>query len=589
MQRTYGSTGTTSCCAARRIADLARVLLHNTTPAKSTPNILPIIIPSRDGDLLPTLGVHVSYASDIQAPYRSWSALMEHNARIHMERPWMVFLDGKGLRQTWSFAVFVDTAQRLASLLAENGVERGHRVAIAGHNHPDTILAYFACWLMGACAVPLNMTEDDARLAYILEDSDAKLVLCRSEYRGRITHAHVVDVDTDAADPEFYRAVRAQAPYPFASTNADMMQDECLIVYTSGTTGNPKGVVLVQQNLFADGADIAAWHGMTAESHVMCVLPVHHVNGTVVTHVAPFIVGATVVLNRKFSASHFWEIVRQENVNIVSVVPTLLAFLLEVENDQRPATSDQLHFICGAGPLTCELVERFETTFGYRVVHGYGLSETTCYTCFLPRDLSLAEHQSWLLDHGFPSIGVALPCNEMAIHSEQGEPLGPGQRGEIVARGANIMKGYNNNAEANAKAFEFGWFRSGDEGFYLNDASGRAFYFITGRIKELIIRGGVNLAPLEIDEVINRAPGVRAGICVGFENVLYGEEVGALVIPGEGAQVDAILEFCRSHLPAHKAPKVVLFTDQLPVTSTGKYQRNKVKHLFAEWKDSQFR
>jgi long-chain acyl-CoA synthetase len=193
-------------------------------------------------------------------------------------------------------------------------------------------------------------------------------------------------------------------------------------------------------------------------------------------------------------------------------------------------------------------------------------------------------------EHGFPSIGVALPCNEMAIHDANGMPVPDGERGEIVARGTNVMRGYDNNEKANTEAFAHGWFRSGDEGFRLLDASGRAFYFITGRLKELIIRGGVNLAPLEIDEVINRAPGVKAGICVGFENTMYGEEVGALVIAEEGAaQADAILAFCRAHLPFHKCPKVVLFTDALPVTSTGKYQRSKVKHLFAEWKNAQFR
>ncbi len=526
----------------------------------------------------------------LSAPHASWAAVLAERTHRYNEKPWLIYHDGKGLRQVWSYAVFADVAQRLASLLEHHGIRKGDRVAIAGHNHPDTILAYFACWLMGACAVPLNMTEDDTRLAYILENSESKLVLCREEYTQRIKHSHVITVDTDSADPEFYKLVRAQAPYTL-NTDADMLDKECLIVYTSGTTGNPKGVVLVQRNLFADGADIAAWHGMTANSRVMCVLPVHHVNGTVVTHVAPYIAGSTVILNRKFSSTQFWEVVRSEEVSIVSVVPTLLAFLLDAHGkDSQPSVpqKSQLHFICGAGPLTCELAQRFEDTFGYRIIHGYGLSETTCYTCFLPRDLSDAEHRSWLLDHGFPSIGVALPCNEMSIHDAQGRPLAPGERGEIVARGSNIMKGYHNNPEANAKAFEFGWFRSGDEGFYLNDARGRAYYFITGRLKELIIRGGVNLAPLEIDEVINRAPGVKVGICVGFENTYYGEEVGALVIAEPGTRSEDIIRYCACHLPSHKAPKVVLFTDELPVTSTGKYQRNRVKHLFADWKNVQF-
>ena len=317
----------------------------------------------------------------------------------------------------------------------------------------------------------------------------------------------------------------------------------------------------------------------------------HHVNGTIVTHVTPFIAGASVILQRKFSPRTFFETIREEKVNVVSVVPTLLAFLLESGANADGAVAGGFrHFICGAGPLTCELASRFEQEYNIPIMHGYGLSETTCYSCFLPLDLSKEDHRKWIVDYGFPSIGVPIPSNEMTIHDEKGKAVAEGERGEIVIRGANVMKEYYSNPTANETAFAFDWFRSGDEGFFKTDDDGRDFFFITGRLKELIIRGGVNLAPLEIDEVINRAPGVRAGICVGFENNMYGEEVGALVDPlSDDADKEEILEFCRQNLPHNKTPKVVLFTSQLPVTSTGKYQRNKVKHLFAEWKDSQFR
>jgi acyl-CoA synthetase (AMP-forming)/AMP-acid ligase II len=524
---------------------------------------------------------------------------MQHHDALYLEKTWLIYYADKGHRSNWSYSVFIDAARRLSTLLVDNGVERGDRVAIAGHNHPDTILAYFACWLMGACAVPLNMTEDDGRLSYIINNSHANVVLARSEYKDRIntiipgsaTHPIVViDVDTDAPDPKFYAALRACEPHAFPDPDADMLWDDCLIVYTSGTTGNPKGVVLIQQNLFADGVDIAHWHGIDADTRMMCVLPVHHVNGTIVTHVAPFLAGASVVLHRKFSPYSFFSSIRDEGVHVVSVVPTLLAFLLEARADATAVLDGGFrHIICGAGPLTCELADRFETAYQIPIVHGYGLSETTCYTCFLPRDLSWEEHRHWMQDFGFPSIGAALPCNEMAIHDADGSAVAEGERGEIVARGPNIMKEYDANPSANASAFTHGWFRSGDEGFFKCDDKGQAYYFITGRLKELIIRGGVNLAPLEIDEVINRAPGVKAGICVGFENNMYGEEVGALVIPTEGASEAEIISYCREHLPYHKSPKVVLFAESLPVTSTGKYQRNSIKHLFAEWKDHQFR
>jgi long-chain acyl-CoA synthetase len=181
----------------------------------------------------------------------------------------------------------------------------------------------------------------------------------------------------------------------------------------------------------------------------------------------------------------------------------------------------------------------------------------------------------------------------MDIQNDKGEPLSENSRGEIVIRGHNVMKYYDQNPEANAKTFEFGWFRSGDEGFFINDEKGRKYFFITGRIKELIIRGGINIAPLEIDEVLMALTSVKSGIAVGFDNDWYGEEVGALIVLNEG-QIPTdelkseIIKKCRENLPFYKTPKVVIFSDNIPVTSTGKYQRNKVKNLFAEYKTVQF-
>jgi acyl-CoA synthetase (AMP-forming)/AMP-acid ligase II len=410
-----------------------------------------------------------------------------------------------------------------------------------------------------------------------------------------------------------------------------------LIVYTSGTTGLPKGVVLTQYNLMIDADGISKWHKMKQGEAMMCVLPIHHVNGTVVTLMTPMYYGGRVVLNQKFHTHKFFERLVKEHIGVVSVVPTLLQFLCHdyisgEEKDFFHVFEEQFplhfrHIICGAGPLTCELACKFEDMFGMKIIHGYGLSETTCYSCFLPIEISDEEHRQWLEVHGFPSIGVEIEPNEMDIHNDKGEPVKEGERGEIVIRGHNVMKYYDRNPEANDKTFEFGWFRSGDEGFYKKDNAGRKYFFITGRIKELIIRGGVNIAPLEIDEVLMSLPEVKAGIAVGFDNDWYGEEVGAIVVMAEGKRQTAdesspersrragneisstdtpvcdsgisqkseedlkqsIIKQCREKLPFYKCPKVVLFSDTIPVTSTGKYQRNKVKHLFAEWKTVQFK
>jgi long-chain acyl-CoA synthetase len=456
-------------------------------------------------------------------------------------------------------------------------------------NDPEVPITYFAAWSIGASVVPVNLGEDDERIAFVLRNSEACAALYLPEARERVPRLR------DAAHDLRWHEVGAPAPAgsaPAAPPEPPHPEDEALVVYTSGTTGAPKGVLLTQRNLLVDAHALLRWHELGPLSRLMCVLPTHHVNGILVTLITPLLAGASVVLTRRFQASTFWQTAAREGVEIVSVVPTLLAFLLE---DARGREGHDLsrfrHFICGAGPLTVELAARFEERFGFRVVHGYGLSETTCYSSMLPIGLSAEAHRGWMRDHGFPSIGVPLPPNEMAIHDREGRSLPEGERGEIVIRGVNVMRGYYRRPEANAETFAHGWFRSGDEGFFRRGDDGRQYFFITGRLKELIIRGGVNLSPFEIDEVLNAIPGVARGLAVGFENRWYGEEVGAYVMLEPGATLDeaAILRACREKLPFGKAPKVVVFGTDIPVTSTGKYQRGRLVPLFAAFKDVQYR
>lgn len=528
----------------------------------------------------------------VATPFLDFASLLD--ARAQASTPYLVYRDD-AVRSELSHSAFAARVAARARTLASSGLLRGQRVATMLHNHPEAPITCCAAWRLGVCVVPLNMGEDDDRLAFVLQHSEAAVVVVHPDHaaralvlreRSEATGLRATWLDLGAID---------EAPATLADVAAlprPEPDDEALVVYTSGTTGAPKGVVLAQRNLLVDAHAIARWHGFDAQSRLMCVLPVHHVNGLVVTLVTPLLAGASVVLMKRFRTQDFWASIAGEGVNVVSVVPTLLAFLLEDAGDRSALDLSRFrHFVCGAGPLTVELARRFEERFGHRIVHGYGLSETTCYSCFLPLDLSPEEHAHWMRDFGFPSIGVPVDANEMAIHDAEGHALAAGERGEIVIRGVNVMAGYYRRPEANAETFAHGWFRSGDEGFFERDARGRAFFFITGRLKELIIRGGVNLSPFEIDEVLNDVPGVRRGLAVGFENDWYGEEVGAYVEREPGSDVDeaTILAACRGVLPFSKAPKVVIFGNDIPVTSTGKYQRGKLRPLFATWKSTQFR
>ena len=531
-------------------------------------------------------------------PYDSIADLLDRQVEKYEDKPFLIFYPEDGRRREYSYREFHEQVCKTANFLQSLGVSSGDRIATVSHNHSDVVIQYFAAFLVGAVVVPVNVGEDDKRVAFILQNSGTRVAFVRDAYLERIRSLQpnipslkaVVPSGRRTGDPIFEDEIEKHSSR-FKPSRPPGLHDEALIVYTSGTTGLPKGVVLSQYNLLVDAMAIAEWHRLSDDQRMMCVLPIHHVNGTVVTLMTPLWCGGGVVLNQKFHSETFFERISIEKVHVVSVVPTLLQFLLHTKLSMAAYKIAHFrHIICGAGPLTVELALKFEHQFKIPIIHGYGLSETTCYSCFLPPDLSPGEHKLWISKYGFPSIGVPLPVNEMTIHDEGGNELREGERGEIVVRGHNVMKWYFQNPEANTTTFAHGWFRSGDEGFFKYDEQGRKFFFITGRLKELIIRGGVNISPFEIDEVLMNMPGVQAGIAVGFENDWFGEEVGAYVKPKEGLRIteEDVLAYCRKHLPFAKSPKVVILGNDIPVTSTGKYQRSKCKELFSQWKTIQF-
>ncbi|HYQ87526.1 MAG TPA: class I adenylate-forming enzyme family protein [Bacteroidota bacterium] len=563
---------------------------------------------SRSDALLKARSIGGVPAARRSTAYANVGELLRSQVERYGDKVWLIFYpdqkDSGALpdaRRTYTYNEFSGLAGRTANYLLSAGIRKGDRIATVSFNHPDAVIQYVAAFLIGAVVVPVNVGEDDRRIGYILQNSRCKLALVREEFferLGRIiagtpgikTIVRVGSESTGGPEGNFHAQI-ARQPAAVPPDQQPDGNDEALLIYTSGTTGLPKGVVLTQENLLVDAQGIAEWHGMTPDQRMMCVLPLHHVNGIVVTIMTPLYYGGSVVLNQKFHTGKFFPRIAAEGVHVASVVPTLLQFLLH-EHPDCPAEdlSRFRHLICGAGPLTTELAGRFEDRFKIPIVHGYGLSETTCYSCFLPVDLSPEAHRRWLTGCGFPSIGVPIPPNEMSIHDDRGNELAEEARGEIVIRGLNVMKGYDANAEANDAAFTHGWFRSGDEGFFRYDENGRKFFFITGRIKELIIRGGVNISPFEIDEVLMNVPGVKAGLAVGFDNDWYGEEVGAYVQPEERASLseEDVIGYCRRFFPFPKCPKVVVFGNDIPVTSTGKYQRNRLKPLFERWKSEQF-
>lgn len=506
--------------------------------------------------------------------------------------------DDRRLRRTYTYAEFGTVVERMADVLHTSlGLTRGDRIATILFNHDLTLLTYFAAWTLGIAVVPINIEETPEKKRYILEHSEVSVALCWQDaydeikdlQRGLPTLRDVVAIDDGGiltAKGLQLKGRRTGDPLPSHLTlSASRLDDHALIIYTSGTTGPPKGVILTMANLLIDADAITDWHGFGINDRLMCVLPIHHVNGIVVTLVTPFYCKGSVVLNRKFRTGSFWRQLHEEQVTCVSVVPTLLEFLLDADEDLAAYRLNRfVGVICGAGPLLKDTAARFEDRFGFSIRHGYGLSETTCYSCFLPNDLTPEQHRRWLTDYDFPSIGLALRHNGMAILNERGKAMPEQGRGEICIRGRTVCAGYFKRDDANEAAFQWGWFRSGDEGFYIADERGRPFFFISGRLKELIIRGGVNISPLEIDDVLKGHPAVKFAMAVPFENRYYGEEIAAYVVPKEPSSLTIetdLLTYCRGRLPFSKQPKVVLMGNDVPYTSTGKPKRLELKTRLA--------
>jgi long-chain acyl-CoA synthetase len=561
-------------------------------------------------------------ATQYLVPYCNIAHLLDLRAQETPDKVFLIYYDVHGNRSELTYAQFTAHVNQTANFLANDlGIKNGDRVATISYNHADTVVIYFACWKLGATLAPQNVTEDDSRIAFILRNSESVVVFARQEYLERaekIIHGteeglgaanirQIIQIDGDSQLGYLhYPTAIADQPIDFMPAEPATLESESLLVYTSGTTGSPKGVVLIQYNMLVDARGIADWQGLTGNQRMMNVLPIHHVNGIIVTLITPLYIGGSVVINRQFQSSTFWLRIARENVNVVSVVPTLLQFSCEYADQQVAqgknifgdgVTRDDLkpfkHLICGAGTLAVALAKRFEDQFEFPILHGYGLSETTCYSCYLPIDIDWQTHQRWMQDYGYPAIGCPINGNEMAIFDAagSGQQLGSGERGEICIRGHNVMKYYYQRPDANRETFKFGWFRSGDEGFYEIDARGRQYFFITGRIKELINRGGVKFSPFDIEEVLLEIPGVKVGLAVAFENDYYGEEVGAYVVLSDGATLteEDVLTQCRQKMSFEKSPKVVVFGTEIPVTTTGKYQRLKLRDRFTDWKAVQFR
>ncbi|MDQ5845102.1 MAG: long-chain fatty acid--CoA ligase [Acidobacteriota bacterium] len=490
---------------------------------------------------------------------RNVSEMLEQRAS---DAPDKHFLFSEADGRSFTYVEFQRAVSRAAQLLVAHGIGKGDAVSLLMPNSAEYVIAYFACWALGAVAGPVNSLLKAEEIAFVVNDSEAKALLVHSDFvptiqsiKKQLPHLQaVIKFDDEEKATRDFDATDA-------GTRSEVTrEDNAIIIYTSGTTGKPKGCLLTHGNLIANARQISEWLGFTKDDRLLTVMPLFHMNAVSVTTMSALYAGGSTVVSPKFSASRFWQVISDYQITSFGSVATMLSMLLSTHPDGVPAGSktEQLRFaMCGSAPVPTEVLQRFETTFNCLVIEGYGLSESTCRSTFNPPNSKRRPG----------SCGMPIG-NEMSVVDEENREVAVGELGEIVVRGENILKGYYKNEQATAAAFRGGWFHTGDIGY--RDADG--FFYIVDRKSDMIIRGGENIYPREIDEVLYQHPSVAAAATIGIPDPLYGEEVAAFIVLKEGRELapDEIMSFCRERLADFKCPKTVQFVADIPKGPTGK-------------------
>ncbi len=496
---------------------------------------------------------------------QSIAARLDANAAAAGDAVWLTSPD---TGDTVSWAEAAARSREIACQIDTLGLADGAPVAVAAQNSLWSTLCFTGITAGGYLATPLNLVAGARVMSYVIEHSGARVILCTDDQRQLIDEA-LASVDRDVAiirlDPDHgpeWPDGPAPATTPRATPDADSAG---LLMYTSGTTGNPKGVVLSHANLMAAGMNIVDGHGIGRDDTGMCVLPIYHINGLCVTVMGTLMSGGGLVMPYRFSVRAFWQQVRESHVSWFSAVPTLFAYLL---NDDTPPQIDRsrLRFSRSASaPLSPEIHRRFEDRFGIPIIETMGLTETGAQILSNPMPPGTRKI-------GSPGVAVG---NEIIIGDEAQRQVARGVTGEILVRGANVMQGYLSQPEETASTITAdGWLRTGDLGHMDEDG----FVFVTGRIKELIIKGGENIAPREVDEVLLEHDTILEAAAFAVPCEQYGQRVEACIRfkPDRAADEATLLAHCVARLGKFKAPERIHTLDDLPKGPSGKVQRLKL-------------
>ena len=480
---------------------------------------------------------------------------------------------------TLSYAQLDELSDRVAASLGAAGLAPGDRVGLQLPNIPQFVIAYFGILKAGGVVVPMNVLLKAPEIAFQLENSGARTLItyggfvdeaAKAAEAAAVTSLYVVGAAPGAA-----QATQAGAPFeallagdaPGPQLAARGPADPAVIIYTSGTTGTPKGAVLSHIGLYMN-ADIPGRLFEFAEDDVAVVaLPLFHVFALSSIMNTCVLLGGTMTLVPRFDPGAVLQLMQRDRVTVFMGVPTMYIALLQAVDAGDYDLASLRVAVSGGAPIPAEVIDAFESRFGVPILEGYGLSESSSTATF---NISVTERKVY-------SVGKPIWGTSLQIWDDQSRPLppGPDHVGEVVLRGMNIMTGYYDNPEATAKAFAGGWFHTGDLGYLDEDG----FLFIVDRIKDLIIRGGYNVYPREVEEVLYAHPAVAEAAVIGVPDPMMGEEVRAIVAvkPGQSVTEAELIQFVKERAAAYKYPRVIEFRDSLPKGATGKILKKELR------------
>ncbi|GGJ92064.1 long-chain-fatty-acid--CoA ligase [Lentibacillus kapialis] len=487
--------------------------------------------------------------------------------------------------QEISYLELEGAVTKFASRLQQLGYKKGDHIALVVGNSPYYIIGLYGALRMGAVVIPVNPLYTPHEMSYILRNGDVKAIITMdvllekfepiADQLPDVQHYILCNSGTESAHDKSPLAAKMKSFTQMVEEGSlgfddpgTTDEDTALILYTSGTTGKPKGAMLSHKNIYSNAKDVADYLTIGGEDRVIAALPMFHVFCLTVALNAPLMNGGTVLIMPKFSPQEVFRVARVHEATVFAGVPTMYNYLLQsAENSQDDFSGIRL-CISGGSAMPVSLLKGFEEAFDVKVSEGYGLSESSPVTCFNPLDRPRKPG----------SIGTSILHVKNKVVDEFGEELPTGEVGELIVHGPNVMKGYYKLEEETATALKDGWLYTGD----MARMDEEGYFYIVDRKKDMILVGGYNVYPREVEEVLYDHPGVAEAAVIGTPHPESGESVLAFIVTNDSSlDKTTLLEFCRAHLAKYKVPSKIEFMDELPKNTTGKILRKNLRERTA--------